>query len=73
MEGQCPLRYSFQRDGIVMFVGRTKYASLEANFGGGLGLLFYPIFPDFLPLSRRSSDMTEILLTGPLSLNLIKK
>ena len=54
-----------------------KLASLEANLGGGRGLLVYPIllFPLFFlsdSLSGRHCDMTEILLTGTLSLNSIK-
>ena len=31
--------------------GRMKFASLEANLGGGGGLLVYPILLFFLPLS----------------------
>ena len=41
--------------------------SLEANLGWGWGLLVDPIL-FFVPLSRRSPDMTEILLTGTSSL-----
>ena len=37
------------------------------------GLLVYPIFLFALPLSGRSPDMTEILLTGTLSLSLISQ
>ena len=49
-----------------------KFASLEANLGGGgQGLLVYPIILFYRPLAGRSPDMTEILLIGTLSLNLI--
>ena len=51
-------------------VGRMKFASLEANLDGIWGLLD-PILLFPLPLSGRSLDMTEILLTWALSLNLI--
>ena len=47
--------------------GRMKFASLEANLGGSL---FFFLFS--LPLSR-SSIMTEIMLTGTLSLNTINQ
>ena len=46
---------------LIYFVGRMKFASLEANWGG---LLVYPILFFSLPLSGRSPDMTEILWTG---------
>ena len=46
--------------------GRIKFASLEANLGGSLFSFFFS-----LPLSGRSSIMTEILLLGTLSLNII--
>ena len=61
----------FQRDGPVIFrlVHGLKFASLEANLGGGWGLLVYPILLFYLPLSGRSPNMTEILFTGSLSLN----
>ena len=51
----------FQRD---LLVGSMKFASFETNLGGGWGLLVYPILLFSLPLSGRSPDMTEILLTG---------
>ena len=55
-------------------VGRMKFASLEANLGGGWGLrVFYPILLFSLPLSGKIPDMTEILLTGTLSLNSINQ
>ena len=41
-----------------------KFASLEANLGGGEGLLVYPILLFSLHLSERSLDMNDILLTG---------
>ena len=47
------------------------FASLEANLDGGI-LVFYPILPFSLALSGRSTDMTEILLTGTLCLNSIE-
>ena len=49
-----------------------QLASLEAKLGGGLGI--FDLSPSsFLPpsLSGRNADMTEILLTGSLSLNSI--
>ena len=57
----------------IWSVGRMKYASLEANLGVGQGLLDHPILPFSLLHSGRSLDMTEILFTGTLSLNSIKK
>ena len=51
--------------------GKIKFTSLEANLGGGWGLLVYHILFSLL-LSGRSPDMVEILLTGILSLNSIK-
>ena len=57
----------------VMLGSRINFASLEANLGWGKGLLVYPILLFSLPLSGRSSGMTEILLTGTLSLNPIKR
>ena len=56
----------------IWLAGRMTFASLEANFVGGLGLLFKPILDFSLPLSGRSPYMTEILLTGTLSLSSIK-
>ena len=50
-----------------------KFASLEANLGVGPGLLVYPNFLFSLPLSGRSPDVTEIMLTGTFSLNSIKQ
>ena len=46
-----------------MCVGRVKFASLEAKFSLSHSC--------FLSLSGRSSHMTEIFLTGALSLNSI--
>ena len=54
-------------------VGRMILASLEANLGGGWGLFVYPILLFSLLLSGRSPNMTEILLTGTLSLNSISQ
>ena len=51
----------------IWLVGRMKFASFKANLGWGWGLLVYPILLFSLPLSGRSPDMTEILLTGTLS------
>ena len=51
----------------IWLVDRMKFASLEANLGGGWGLLVYPILLFYLPL-HRCPAMTEILLTGTLSL-----
>ena len=48
-------------------VGRMQFASLEANLD--LGLLVYHIHLFSLPLSGRSPDVTEILLTGTSSFN----
>ena len=45
---------------------RIKFA---ANLSLGQGLLVYLILLFFLPPSRRSPDMTGILLTGMLNLN----
>ena len=56
---------------VIWPVDRMKYALLKANLGGGQGLLVYPILLSFLPLSGRGPDMTEILLTGTLSINSI--
>ena len=53
----------------ILFVDRMKNASFETNLGGDSVLLVYPIPLSSLPLSGRSPDMTEILLTGTLSLN----
>ena len=52
-------------------IDRMKCASLEAIFYVGWALLVYPILVFSLPLSGRSLDMTEILLTGTLSLSSI--
>ena len=52
----------------ISLVVRIKFASLTANVGLNQGLLVYPIPLFFLPLSRRSPDMTRILLTGMLNL-----
>ena len=46
---------------------QDEFASLDANFGGGLGLLVYPILIFSRHLSGRSPDMTEILLTGTIN------
>ena len=54
---------------IWLFVW-MEFASLEANLGG-VGALLSISFFFSLPLSGRSSDMTEILLTGDLSQNSI--
>ena len=56
----------------VWLVGRMKFALLEANLCKGPGLLVYPILLFSLPLSGGTVDMTEILLTGILSLNSVK-
>ena len=50
-----------------LLIGRMQFTSFEANLG--LGLLVYHILLFSLPLSGRSPDMTEILLTGTLSFN----
>ena len=50
---------------------RMKSVSHEANSGVSWSLLFYPILLFSLPW--RSPDMTEILLTGILSLNSINQ
>ena len=50
-----------------------KFASFVANLILGLGLKVYPSLLFFLPPSRRSPKMTEILLTGLLNLNSIKQ
>ena len=50
-------------------VSRMEFASLEANFGGGWGLFVYHILLFSRPLTGRSRDISEILLTGTLDLN----
>ena len=50
-----------------------KFASFEANLDGSRGHLVYPILLFSLPLSGMSPDMTEILLTEALNLNLINQ
>ena len=57
----------------IWLVDRMKFASLETNLGEGWGLLVYPNLPFCLPLSGRSPDITEMLLTGSLSLNSINE
>ena len=49
------------------------YMMRGGKFGGGWGLLVYPILLFYLPLSGSSPDMTVILLTGTLSLNSINR
>ena len=53
----------------IWLVVRINFASLAANLNLGQGLLVYHILCFFLPLFRRSPDMTVILLTGMLNLN----
>ena len=48
---------------------RINFASLGANLRLGQGLIVYPILLFFLPFSRRSPDMTGIVLTGMLNLH----
>ena len=65
----------------IWLIGGMKCASLQANFDGGWGIVFYLILllsltfslslSLSLSLSGRSLNMTEILLTGTLSLNSI--
>ena len=55
----------------MWLIDRMKFASLEENLGGELGRLVYPIPLFSLPISGRSPDMIEILLTGTLNLNVI--
>ena len=50
----------------ILLIDRLKFASLKANLVGSWGLLVYSILLFYLPLSGRSLDMTEILLTGTL-------
>ena len=59
----CALCCSFSRDGPV---SRMKFASLEANLGGGLS------HSSFLSPSGRSPDITKTLFTGILSLNSLR-
>ena len=47
----------------ILLLDRMKFASLEVSIGGGWGLLVYPILIFYLPLSGRSSGMTELFLT----------
>ena len=51
-------------------VDRVKFASLDTNLGGGWGLFSLSYSFVSTSVSGRSPDMTEILLTGTLSLNL---
>ena len=53
----------------IWLVVRINFASRAANLSLGQGLLVYPILRFFLSPSRRSPDMTGILLTGTLNLN----
>ena len=53
----------------IWLVFRIELAPLEANLSMGQGLLVYPILLFFLPPSRRSPDMTGVLLTGMLNIN----
>ena len=55
----------------IWLVDEVKFASHEAMWVGGL--LFYPIFLFSLTLSGRSPHMTELLLTGTLSINPISQ
>ena len=50
----------------IWLVVRIKFASLVANLSLGQGLLVYHIL---FPSSRRSPDMTGMLLAGMLNLN----
>ena len=50
-----------------------KVASLETNLGWNYGLFSPSHSTYFLPLSGRSPNMTEILLTGTLSLNSVNQ
>ena len=66
------VQLSEKRPCYIWLVGRMKLASLEAiKFGWGWGLLVYYILLFSLPLYCRHPNMTEILLTGTLSLNSI--
>ena len=55
----------------IRLVDGVKFASHEANVGRGPFILSHFLFS--LPLSGRSPDMTELLLTGTLSINSISK
>ena len=55
---------AFKRDGPVIFYLLAGEMLHLANLGGGRGLLVYSI----LIFSGRMHNMTEILLTGTLSL-----
>ena len=75
---RCYLCHSFQRNGpSIWHVGRMRFVSHETNLvflvGGGGGHLVYHILLSILPSPVRSPDMTEILFTGILSLNLINQ
>ena len=62
------LQFSERYSCHISSVGKIKFASLMANSGGTLYSIPFLFFA--LPLSGRSPpDMTEILLTGTLSLN----
>ena len=65
---------SFQRERKSCHIwlgGRINVASPEANLGGGQGIIAYPVFLFSHPLSGRSPDISEILLTRTLCLNSI--
>ena len=67
--GWCAIYCSFQKDGRhIRSVGGKKIASLEWRVGlFSLSHLFF-----LSPLSRRRPDKTEILLTGTLTLSVLK-
>ena len=65
------LQLSERWPGHIWLVGRMKFASFEANLGGFGALESSILF--FLSLSLGSPYMTEILLTGTLSLNSINQ
>ena len=52
----------------IWIVVRIKFALLSANLSLRQGLLVYPILLFFLPSSRRSPEMTGILVTWMLNL-----
>ena len=67
--GWCALCCIFQRDdpGIFVLMTGCHLLHLRQMFGGAFKSISFFFFP--LPVSGRSPDMTEILLTGTLSLN----
>ena len=63
----------FREVGLILFVGRMKFATLEPLLMGQWPFnLSHPLFLSPTLSLSRSQDMTEILSAGTLNLNSIK-